>query len=176
MQGQSANPDQSHFFSPNLLEPLNPRQPLLQLAQQIPWDYFEKEFSVPYSTRGRPSKPIRLMVGLCILKHVENISDEVLIERWVRDPYYQVFCGEVEFQWQFPCDPSDLVYFRKRIGKEGFEKIFAVSIAIHGESIKEKACCIDTTVHEKNITFPTDDKLHRKVIERCWTIAEAYAI
>lgn len=116
------------------------------------------------------------MVGLCILKHVENLSDEVLVERWVQNPYYQAFCGEVEFQWRMPCDPTDLVYFRKRIGTEGFEKIFAVSIAIHGEEIKEKEACIDTTVEEKNITFPTDDKLHRKVVERCWKLADEHQI
>ena len=57
------------------------------------------------------------MVGLSILKHLEDLSDEVLVQRWVQNPYYQMFTGEVEFQWQLPCDPSDLTYFRKRIGK-----------------------------------------------------------
>ena len=31
---------------------------------------------------------------------------------------------------------------------------------------------IDTTVQEKNITFPTDSKLHKKIIEGCMKIAE----
>jgi len=130
MQGQSANPHQQSFLHTNLLEQLNPKQPLLQLAKAIPWDYFENEFAPLYSSTGRPSKPIRLMVGLCILKHVENLSDETLVERWLQNSYYQAFCGEVDFQWRWPCDPTDLVYFRKRIGRDGFEKILAASIAI----------------------------------------------
>lgn len=171
MEGKTANPNQQNFLYPNLINQLNPRNALLQLSLQIPWGYFEESFSPLYSHTGRPAKSIRLMVGLCILKQVENLSDEVLIERWVQNPYYQAFCGEVEFQWRFPCDPTDLVYFRKRIRVEGFEKILAVSIKIHGEEIKEKEACIDTTVQEKNITFPTDDNLHRKVIDRCVKIA-----
>lgn len=172
MQGHFADSRQQNFLYSNLLDQLNPRHPLLKLAQTLPWDYFEESFLSLYSTMGRPAKPIRLMVGLCILKHVENLSDEVLIERWVQNPYYQSFCGEESFQWKFPCDPTDLVYFRKRIGKEGFEKILAASVAIHGEEITEKESCVDTTVQEKNITFPTDDKLHTKIIKRCWKLAD----
>jgi len=96
-----------------------------------------------------------------------NSSRGVPLHCWVQNPYYQAFCGEVTFQWKLPCDPTDLIYFRKRLGAEGFEKILAVSVSIHGEEIEEKEACIDTTVQEKNITFPTDDKLHRKVIEKC---------
>jgi len=176
MQGIEANPNQVSFLYPRLLDQLNPAHPLLHLSKVIPWDYFEEHFSDLYSNRGRPAKPIRLMIGLCILKHMENLSDEVLVERWVQNPYYQAFCGGVEFQWQWPCDPTDLVYFRKRLGSTGFEKLLAVSIVIHGEEIKEKECCIDTTVHEKNITFPTDDKLSRKIIGRCWKLAKEHSI
>jgi IS5 family transposase len=31
---------------------------------------------------------------------------------------------------------------------------------------------VDTTVQEKNITYPTDDKLHKKIIKSCIRIAE----
>ncbi len=176
MQGNSPDLNQQNFLHPDLIDQLNPKHPLLQLAATIPWNYFDKQFADLYSKVDRPSKPIRRMVGLNILKHVENLSDEDVVRRWVQNPYYQAFCGEVEFQWKFPCDPSDLVYFLKRIGKEGFEKIFAVSIAVHGEKISDKEACIDTTVQEKNVTFPTDDKLHRKIIEGCRKLAETHDI
>ena len=88
---------------------------MYQLANRIPWELFEEDFIKLYSDKGRTAKPIRLMVGLLILKQVEDLSDEVVVDRWVQNPYYQYFCGEKEFQWNFPCDPSDLVYFRKRI-------------------------------------------------------------
>jgi len=70
------------------------------------------------------------MVGLSILKHLEELSDEVFIDRWVRDPYQQVFCGETAFQWGFPYDPCDMTYFRKRIGPAGFEKILSLTALI----------------------------------------------
>lgn len=77
----------------------------------------------------------------------------------------------VHFQWQFPCDPSELVHFRKRIGEAGVEKIFQASVSLHGERALEREVVIDTTVQEKNITFPTDTKLRVKVIGRCWMLA-----
>jgi IS5 family transposase len=167
------NQDQMSFLAPNLMDQLNPKDPLLQLAKKIPWDFFESEFAPLYSANGRPAKRIRLMVGLCILKYLENVSDEVLVQNWVQNPYAQLFCGEIDFQWKLPCDPTDLIYFRKRIGEQGFEKILASSIVIHGENAREKEVCIDTTVQEKNITFPTDAKLYRKIIVRCLKIAQA---
>ena len=35
---------------------------------------------------------------------------------------------------------------------------------------------VDTTVQEKNITYPTDDKLYKKIIKKCWTIADKESI
>lgn len=157
------NINQSNFLFADLIDQLNPKHPLLQLAKQIDWSVFDEAFSPLYSHLGKPSKHIRLMVGLSILKHMENLSDEVLVQRWVQDPYYQAFTGEVEFQWKLPCDPTSLTYFRKRIGSAGHEKILSVSIAMHQEKIAEDEMCIDTTVQEKNITFPTDAKQYRKI-------------
>jgi IS5 family transposase len=121
---------------------------------------------------GRPAKPIRLMTGLLIFKQLENLSAERIVEAWVRAPYKQQLCRVNQFQWQLPCDPSDLSCFRKRIGEEGVLKILEASIAIHGKKALEAEVTVDTTVQEKNITSPTDSKLHRKIIEKCRKIAE----
>jgi len=162
---------QRHLLYQDLLEQLNPKHPLLLLAQKFPWSVFEKEFAQFYASVGRPAKPIRLMVGLLLLKQIENLSDERVVEAWVQNPYYQSFCGMKHFQWQLPCDPSDLVHFRKRIGEAGVEKIFQASVALHGKAGLEREVVIDTTVQEKNITFPTDTKLRVKVMNRCWRLA-----
>ena len=146
---------QSHLLYQDLLQQLNPKHPLLALAQQLPWAMFEKQFAQFYATVGRAAKPIRLMVGLLLLKQIENLSDERVVEAWVQNPYYQAFCGLEYFQWNLPCNPSDLAHFRKRIGESGVEKIFQASIAIHGKAGREREVVIDTTVQEKNITFPT---------------------
>lgn len=50
--------------------------------------------------------------------------------------------------------------------------IFRKSIRINGKDSNDKDVYIDTIVQEKNITFPTDDKLARKIIKRCRTIAD----
>jgi len=112
---------------------LDSHDPLVALAEMIPWGEFDESFEKYYSDEGRPAKPIRLMVGLLPLKQIENLSDENLFLQWKRNPYYQYFCGMSEYQPALPCDPTDLVYFRKRIGKEGVEKIFAVSVKMHGK-------------------------------------------
>ena len=68
------------------------------------------------------------------------------------------------FMRGMPCEASELVHFRARIGPGGAEKILAASIALHGEKAKEKEVVVDTTTQEKNITFPTDTKLAAKIV------------
>ena len=155
---------------------LDSHDPLVALADTINWDIFNDSFAKYYSDEGRPAKPIRLMVGLLLLKQLENLSDENLVLQWKRNPYYQYFCGMVEYQPALPCDPTDLVYFRKRIGKEGVEQIFSMSVALHGKDAEEKQVIIDTTVQEKNVTYPTDGKLAIKMIHHLHRIAKEEGI
>ncbi|HCY41825.1 MAG TPA: hypothetical protein DHV48_10795 [Prolixibacteraceae bacterium] len=112
------------------------------------------------------------MVSLLILKQLDNQSDELVVSKWVENPYYQYLSGETHFQWAMPCDPSDLVYFSHRVGKEGIEKIFRLSVQLQGKDAQQKSVSIDTTVQEKNITFPTDLKLAVRIIAKCRKIAE----
>lgn len=167
----SSRQKQGHLLYPDLLGQLNPRAPLLLLAEKLPWEMFEREFAPLYAEVGRPAKPTRQMVGLLLLKQIENLSDERVVEAWTRNPYYQAFCGMGYFQWTFPCDPSELVHFRKRLGEAGKEKIFQASVALFGKRALEDDVVVDTTVQEKNITFPMDTKLRVKGMERCWNIA-----
>lgn len=168
---------QLNFLAPTLREQLNPRHRLYRLAEEIDWSYFEKEFSELYSTNGRPAHPIRLMVSLLILKAVYNLSDEELVENhWEMNAYFQFFSGITVQQWGQPCAASDLVHFRKRIGKSGIEKIFHHSIDLHGKSGKEAHVSIDTTAQEKNITYPTDAKLHKRIADKCVAIAKKESI
>ena len=161
----------SLFFT--LEETLNQKHPLYILSNRVDWELFDREFGPLYcQDNGRPAKPIRLMVGLVILKHLRDISDEGIVEQWAENLYYQYFCGQQEFSSCEPCDASELVHFRKRIGEPGAELILKESIRINGDDSNDGQVSIDTTVQEKNITFPTDAKLHRKIIKKCLAIAK----
>jgi IS5 family transposase len=162
---------QPNLFHNQLRDMLDSHDPIVALADTINWAQFDDSFEKYYSDNGRPAKPIRLMVGLLILKQLENLSDENAVLQWKRNPYYQYFCGMTEYQPTLPCDPTELVYFRKRIGTEGVEKIFAMSVALHGKDAQEKQVIIDTTVQEKNVTYPTDGKLAIKMIHHLHRIA-----
>jgi IS5 family transposase len=172
MLAKPKNKQQTSLFS-SLEEWLNHKHPLYILANQIFWQRFDDTFKKHYSEKnGAPAKPIRLMVGLLILKHLRNLSDESVVEQWSENAYYQYFCGESYFGSSAPCSPTELVEFRKRIGEEGVELILQESIRINGDDAKEKEATTDTTVQEKNITFPTDSKMHKKIIAKCKAIAQ----
>ena len=164
--------NQLNMFEPLLSYLISPSHELVVLASQLRWGVFETEFSRLYSETGRPAHPIRRMVGFLILKQLYNLSDENLVARWVENPYWQYFTGEAVFQYVAPFDPSELVHFRNRIGGDGAELIFKESILLHGADAMESEVVVDTTVQEKNITYPTDTKLRKKVMDKCIEIAQ----
>jgi len=170
---------QMGFFS-GLADQLNQKHPLYLLADKINWLLFEAAFKKYYSEKmGAPAKPIRLMVSLLILKYVRNLSDENLVEQWSENNYFQYFSGEQFFQPKIPCVPTELVAFRQRIGEPGVELILQESIRVNEPPDKNDegiVVSVDTTVQEKNITYPTDDKLYKKIIVKCQKIAEKEAL
>lgn len=171
MHPKQALQSQLSFYS-TFEEQLSHRHPLYILANRVDWAIFETSFAGLYSDEGRPAKPIRLMVSLLILKHVRNLSDESVVEQWFENIYYQYLSGEKAYACGVPCEASDLVHFRNRIGAEGIELIFKESIRVNGKDGGEREATTDTTVQEKNITYPTDNKLHRKIIKKCIAIAD----
>lgn len=168
MRSKKKPENQLNFLAPSLKEQLNPNHELYLLSEKVDWLYFEDEFSKLYSDKGRPAHPIRLMVSLLMLKSIYNLSDEKLVEEhWEMNSYFQYFSGFTQQQWGAPCAASDLVFFRYRIGEEGVEKIFQHTINLHGKDGHDPNVSIDTTAQEKNITYPTDAKLQKKIIDKC---------
>lgn len=163
----------------SLADQLDQKHPLYRLANEIDWLVFEDAFKVHYSKNmGKPAKPIRLMVSLLILKYLRNLSDENVVDVWAENVYFQYFSGEQFLQAGVPCVPTELTAFRSRIGEEGVELILKESIRINKppDGGVNGIVSIDTTVQEKNITFPTDDKLYKKIIKKCWIIADKESV
>ncbi|MEZ4906072.1 MAG: transposase [Saprospiraceae bacterium] len=76
-----------------------------------------------------------------------------IAQAWVMNPYMQYFTGEAHFKHKFPCDPSDFVHFRKRIGIEGEKKDICIFGKDTWQGIQRQKMLSDTTVLEK-ITLP----------------------
>jgi IS5 family transposase len=178
MIGKTDKTPQMNMYQVPLIQFINKEHELYQLAERIDWDGLERDLTEYYCVdNGRPSIPIRKIVGVVLLKRMFNESDESVVDRWQENPYWQYFCGEVHFQHHWPFDPTELIKFRKRMGERGMERILKVSIDLFDrKEIQEKHVLIDTTVQEKNITFPTDTKLQKKIIERCRDIADKESI
>ncbi len=176
MQGKITHEPQLNMFRIQLKDIVSKKHSLIILSHQIDWESIAKEFEQYYSKEGRPSVPTRTMVGLLMLKSMFDESDETLIPQWVENPYWQYFCGEQFFRHDQPCDPSDLVHFRKRIQKKGHEYLLKISSELHGKSAQEEMVTIDTTVQEKDITFPTDAKLAVAILKECWRFADKWDV
>lgn len=173
MLPKTASTNQPNLFYGSLMDMLDMNDSLIALANAIDWALIENTLSKFYSSnKGRPAKPIRLMAGLLMLKQLENLSDESVVLQWKRNPYYQYFCGMHDYQAALPCDSTELVKFRNRIGQAGVDVIFSASVVLHCEDAEEDLVIIDTTAHEKNVTYPTDGKLAIKIINRLHKIAK----
>jgi len=138
---------------------------LVKLARTVDWTFLAQRFGAVYEdTPGRPPLPTRLMAGLAILKHTYDLSDEVLCERWLENPYYQFFCGEEFFQHRLVFDRSSLTRWRQRMGEDKLQALLqeSLSVATRTGAIKPKdlnRVIVDTTVQPKNVMFPTDARL-----------------
>ena len=176
MIGKTPKEHQMSIFEVALESFIDMDHELVLLSKQIDWEAVESEFAEYYcADNGRPSVPIRKMVGMMLLKNIYNLSDEGVVARWMENPYMQYFTGEKVFQKRPPMNPIDMTKFRKRIGEKGAEKIFKISLMVNAKEItarEMKLVMIDSTVQEKNITFPTDAKLYRKIIERVLKVSE----
>lgn len=156
------------LFRSRLENQIDLRHPLAKLARRMPWTDLEEALAPtlpPDPERGgRPALPVRLMAGLLYLKHAYDLSDEAVCERWLENPYWQFFTGEVVFQTALPCNPSSLTRWRQRLGEAGLEELLAQTIAA-ARSMKAvdarelSRVIVDTTVQEKAIAHPTDSRL-----------------
>jgi IS5 family transposase len=152
------------MFETHFSDLLNPEHELLRAASLIDWDGLQETLGIYYSPLGRQGKAFRLMVGIHLLKHRYNCSDEQAVETLHETACWQCFCGFNSFQRGQIFDATTLVKFRNRIGTEGMKQIESFFLQTWSDMglVKTKRVAVDTTAQPKNIAYPTDtDLLHR---------------
>ncbi len=183
--------DSADFFRSRLDQMIDLRHPLAVLASRMPWQEIEATIAHHFARRarvgksikdvdlfgpvtqhvgsgiskaGRPRLPFRLMISLLYLKYAFNESDEGVVDRWAETPSWQYFSGMDYFEHRRPCDPTQLMRFRRILGEEGVEELLAQTInaAVQMKLIEREALTeviVDSTVQCKAIAHPTDTKL-----------------
>src|SRR5471032_429760 len=170
------------LFRSRLDQIIDMDHPLTKLARTVDWPFLEGRFGEVYTDDpGHPPLPTRLMAGLAILKHTYDLSDEVLCERWVENPYYQYFCGEEFFQHRLVFDRSSMTRWRNRMGEERLQALLqeSLSVANRTKAIKPfelSQVIVDTTVQPKNVMFPTDARLLNRAREKLVRLAKHHGV
>ena len=112
---------------------------------------------------------------------MHNLSDEALCARWLENPYYQYFCGELSFCHQLPFDRSSLTRWRQRLGEEQLVALIQESLSVaHKTGAIEprdlERVAVDTTVQPKAIAHPTDARLMHRALEKLVRLAKAEGV
>ena len=169
---------QKDLLRPALEAIIDLGHPLVRLARGIDWRFLDKRFaSVCTAGAGQPPLPTRLMAGLFILKHMHDLSDEVLCARWLENPYYQFFCGELSFCHQLPFDRSSMTHWRQRLGEEQLVALLQESLSVAHKTgalatRDLERVVVDTTVQPKAIAHPTDARLCHRALEKLVDLAQ----
>jgi IS5 family transposase len=176
--GRPRDDRQKDLLRPALDQIIDLAHPLVRLAGEIDWGFLDGRFSsVCAPGPGQPGLPTRLVAGLFILKHMENLSDEVLCQRWVENPYYQYFCGELSFCHRLPFDRSSMTRWRQRLGEEQLVALIQESLSVAHKlgalATKDlQRVAVDTTVQPKAIAHPTDARLMHRALEKLVALAK----
>jgi len=168
---------QKDLLRPALEAIIDHGHPLVRLAREIDWGFLDGRFaSVCTPGVGQPPLPTRLVAGLFILKHMHDLSDEVLCARWLENPYYQFFCGELSFCHRLPFERSSLTHWRQRLGEEQLVALLQESLSVAHKTgalatRDLERVVVDTTVQPKAIAHPTDARLCHRAIEKLVDLA-----
>jgi transposase, IS5 family len=169
---------QKDLLRPALEAIIDLGHPLVRLAREIDWRFLDGRFAgVCTPGAGQPPLPTRLVAGLFILKHMHDLSDEVLCARWLENPYYQFFCGELSFCHQLPFDRSSLTHWRQRLGEEHLVALLQESLSVAHKTgalapRDLERVVVDTTVQPKAIAHPTDARLCHRALEKLVELAQ----
>ena len=176
-RGTRRHTTQANLFKPLLRDIVSHQHPLVLLADSIDWKSFEDALESRFcADNGRPSRPVRLMVGLQYLKYTAGLGGDAVLAEWCENPYWQHFTGGTFFEHDSAADQTSMSRWRRKLSEDGTEKLLEESLktGLRQSFIKKsefKRVNVDTTVAEKNIRFPTDARLYDRMRGRL--VAEA---
>jgi IS5 family transposase len=173
---------QKDLLRPALEAIIDLGHPLVRLAREIDWGFLDRRFAgVCTPGGGHPPLPTRLVAGLFILKHMHDLSDEVLCARWVENPYYQYFCGEESFCHRLPFDRSSLTHWRQRLGEGELVALLQESLSVAHKTgalatRDLERVVVDTTVQPKAVAHPTDARLCHRALDKLIDLARRHDV
>ncbi len=142
----------------------------LKIKGLIPWEEMERRYANNFSAYGRPGLDGRLVIGLFLLKHMTNRSDEEVVLELQENVYWQAFCGMEHFETARKLDSSSLTKIRHKLGVE-FTRVLeekTYQVLIKKKIIRGKGMLVDATVMPEKIRYPNDIGLLNDVRE--WTV------
>jgi len=103
---------------------LDPDNRWILLSRLIPWKLAAEIYTESLCDDfGAPALPVRVALGALLIKERLGLTDRETVEVIRENPYLQFFIGYEEFTQACPFDPSVMVDFRKRFGKDGLDRI-----------------------------------------------------
>ena len=115
---------QVNFFDQEIFSRMIPEDhPLVLIKKHVDFSFVEEETARYYHPGlGRPSFPPEVLFRVLFLEVWANLSDVQVCRELRYNVLYRYFCG---IGWDDPVpDDTTLVVFRKRLGEEGFRRLF----------------------------------------------------
>jgi transposase len=175
-----SNP-QIDVFNHMIFERLIPKDHLLvKIDSIIDFTFVYDLVKDKYSDIGRKSEDPVMMLKICLLQFLYNLSDPKIVKRIQTDIAFRWFLG-LSLDDEVP-DDTTICHFRtNRMGEENFDEFFneVIRKCIEKDIVKSKRYLIDTTDVAANVNYPSDKKLicdaFRKVIREIKKFNEPFA-
>ena len=139
----------------------------IQLGAHLPWDNLVKIYSKQFDNNlGAKAINPRIIIGVFIIKHKLNLSDEEVLITISENPYMQFFLGLGEFYSAPLFSPTLFVELRKKLGKSCFDSFSeelikitnakAIASNISNNVPPKGKLKLDATVADQYISYPND--------------------